>query len=803
MTTTTTNLSEALKLAAYGLPVFPVHSIRSGKCTCENTDCGSPGKHPRSRNGFKDATTDEEKIINWWNAWPDANIGLATGKVSGVVVLDVDAKNGGIENLDLLEDKHGKLPVTLIVQTGGGGLHYYFKYPEGGLKCSAGKLAVGIDIRGDGGYVVVPPSNHQSGNEYVWQDNEPGEKELAECPLWIIDELNHQQNGACEKSQPNGEGAEILLKKCLFVQHCEDNAETLSESLWHALACNLALAPGGDELFHELSRPYPNYTYNEAQKKLDNARKKSLPHTCKTISDLGFSCPNMDDEGCCSMGQVRAPIALCISSKDQIKSLAGKDRATIEQKRRLSTLILADLNGQGAFYRTPVLGELYYFFKNEKELYLIGSLEFRALCNELYEINGKDPKWAYIEEDLIVHCQRRGQVTEIYHFARFQNKKLYIHAGGHSVFRLDGESIKTINNGDDGVLFVKNNKMETIEPVFNYEGSPVRELLVNIININKSPEQKGRLDLYHAYIYSIFFESLLPTKPIVLFMGVKGSGKTSAARALKCALFGKSGQVDTGLTEKEDAFWAAVCNSYILCIDNVDKLIRWLADALAVVATGGTFKRRKLYETNTLVEYTPRCFVILTSRNPEIFLRDDVIDRLVLIEVDRREDFIPESVLLENLSYRHGEIWGELLTNLNKIVKAVNQPEKREPFDFRLADWASFVLTVSPILGIENPEQKLKLLEDSKKNFALEDNPIVMALERVQYLFQDSSAVPSGRIFEAIQERYDGTFPIKDPRVFGAELKNLLPELREIYDITVEKGPNNTKLYSIKSKDEN
>jgi len=459
------------------------------------------------------------------------------------------------------------------------------------------------------------------------------------------------------------------------------------------------------------------------------------------------------------MGQVRAPIALCISSKDQIKSLAGKDRATIEQKRRLSSLILADLNDQGAFYRTPALGELYYFFENEKELYPIGSMEFRALCNELYEINGMDPKWAYIEEDLIAHCQRRGQVTEIYHFARFQNKKLYIHAGGHSIFRLDGESIDTINNGDDGVLFVKNDKMEAIEPSYDYKGSPVRELLVDIININQSAEQKGRLDLYHAYIYSIFFESILPTKPIVLFMGVKGSGKTSAARALKCALFGKSGQVDTGLTDKEDAFWAAVCNSYVLCIDNVDKLIGWLADALAVVATGGTFKRRKLYETNTLVEYTPRCFVILTSRNPESFLRDDLIDRLVLIEVDRRKDFIPEGVLLENLSYRRGEIWGELLTNLNKIVKAVNQPEKRKPLVFRLADWASFVLTVSPILGIENPEEKLKLLEDSKKNFALEDNPIVMALERVQYLFKDSSLVSSGKIFEAIQERYDGTFP--------------------------------------------
>jgi len=205
MTTTTTNLSEVLKLAALGFPVFPIHSIRNGKCTCEKTDCGSPGKHPRTPNGFKDATTDENKIRAWWETWPSANIGLATGKVSGVVVLDVDAKNGGIENLDLLQEKYGPLPGTLISQTGGGGLHYYFRYPEGGLKCSAGKLAVGIDIRGDGGYVVAPPSNHISGHEYVWQDDEPGEIEIAAMPQWIIDGLKKPAEPTAQNLNPEFE----------------------------------------------------------------------------------------------------------------------------------------------------------------------------------------------------------------------------------------------------------------------------------------------------------------------------------------------------------------------------------------------------------------------------------------------------------------------------------------------------------------------------------------------------------------------------------------------------------------------
>jgi len=98
----------------------------------------------------------------------------------------VDAKNGGLDNLELLESEHEALPETLVAQTGGGGRHYFFKYPKGGLKNSAGKFAPGIDTRGDGGYVIVEPSNHISGGSYRWLNPEPDETELAQVPEWIL-----------------------------------------------------------------------------------------------------------------------------------------------------------------------------------------------------------------------------------------------------------------------------------------------------------------------------------------------------------------------------------------------------------------------------------------------------------------------------------------------------------------------------------------------------------------------------------------------------------------------------------------
>jgi hypothetical protein len=157
----------ALAHAAKGVPVFPLVP---------------GGKEPMTPRGFYDATTDEETIRWWWGEVPSANVGIPTGAASGFFVLDVDT-GYGFASLDELTRERGELPETRTQRTSGGA-HYLFEVPAGEkVPNSAGRIAVGIDVRGDGGYIVAPPSRTESA--YVVINEAP----IAKAPTWLLEAL--------------------------------------------------------------------------------------------------------------------------------------------------------------------------------------------------------------------------------------------------------------------------------------------------------------------------------------------------------------------------------------------------------------------------------------------------------------------------------------------------------------------------------------------------------------------------------------------------------------------------------------
>lgn len=174
----------ALRLSSLGHLVFPVHTSVGTRCSCRNPKCPNPGKHPRTAHGLKDASSDPEQIQKWWTATPDANIGLRTG--AGLLVVDIDPARGGEDSMTALLTVNGSLPPTPEAVTGSGGRHIYFQ-TDGEVRNSVSAVGAGIDIRGDGGFVVAPPSIHATGRSYEWASGRGiGDLPLAPVPQWLL-----------------------------------------------------------------------------------------------------------------------------------------------------------------------------------------------------------------------------------------------------------------------------------------------------------------------------------------------------------------------------------------------------------------------------------------------------------------------------------------------------------------------------------------------------------------------------------------------------------------------------------------
>jgi hypothetical protein len=174
----TAALEAALSYAEDGMLVLPLHWPLGHGCSCRKPGCEHPGKHPFGPavpNGKDSATRDVDRIRDWWKRWPAANIGIRPAV--GMVVLDVDPRNGGEATLRKLQMANGALPETLTATTGSGGAHVWYAAP----KVTAGKLGAGLDVKTERGYLVAAPSIHVSGGVYRWTTEAP----IVSAPRWL------------------------------------------------------------------------------------------------------------------------------------------------------------------------------------------------------------------------------------------------------------------------------------------------------------------------------------------------------------------------------------------------------------------------------------------------------------------------------------------------------------------------------------------------------------------------------------------------------------------------------------------
>lgn len=169
----------AIRWGQHGIPIFPCQS----------------NKKPFTEEGYKDAVANRHQIHKWWKDFPDAMIGMPTGLMTGFWVLDVDVPkedklDDGRSTLKEFTDKHGPLPETRIHKTPSGGMHYLFKMPQDGQEIrNRTRFLPGLDARGSGGYIILPPSSNLDGTYSVLDESEP-----ATAPAWLLELVRNKKS---------------------------------------------------------------------------------------------------------------------------------------------------------------------------------------------------------------------------------------------------------------------------------------------------------------------------------------------------------------------------------------------------------------------------------------------------------------------------------------------------------------------------------------------------------------------------------------------------------------------------------
>ncbi|HPO10222.1 MAG TPA: bifunctional DNA primase/polymerase, partial [bacterium] len=216
-------LTAALGYAAKGWSVMPLN-----------------GKVPVTKHGFKDATTDPDGIKTWWADCPNANVGIVTGKRSGLIVLDIDPRHGGDESLREIMEECGSFSETVVCETGGGGLHFYFRCSEEDMRGRTGILP-GIDVKAEGGYVVAPPSIHPETQEaYRWKEGQgPDAVPVADVPPCLMDLINGTPAAAAKESGwnelgtiPKGKRHTVLVSLAGTMRNRGMGEEAIFQALW-------------------------------------------------------------------------------------------------------------------------------------------------------------------------------------------------------------------------------------------------------------------------------------------------------------------------------------------------------------------------------------------------------------------------------------------------------------------------------------------------------------------------------------------------------------------------------------------
>ena len=647
---TKTTLETALEYEKLGWSIFPV-----GKDKRPLLDSWLELQSRRST---------PEEIKKWYTLLPDAGIAVVTGKISNITVLDIDAKHNR-------SPKEFKIPPTVSSQTGGGGVHIFFKYHPS--KSSNGQLfGLGVDLKSDGGYVVLSPSIHNSGKKYEWMLS-PSNTEMAEVPEWLIQALDNNKN---------------------------------VEKLWKKETSEVT----------EGNR-------NETAASIAGKIRQTLPVELReTVGWPGMLAWNMAISKPLPENELRG-IWQSIAKYDTEKSSVQKNE--IEKESIEKRIIDSILNNP----------EVKLFHDDQNDAYISaqisGHQEIWQCKSKALKRLLSMKCWELIQNPLRSESAR-SIITTLEGKACFEGPKIKLQNrsawhGDDLWYDLTNQSWQSIKINEQGweivnkppILFKRySHSQEQITPSTNGNIN----LLLNYINITDN-EQKL---LLLVFLVSCFIPDFAHV--ILIVFGSQGSAKSTLSKLLRLIVDPSLIEV-ASMPDNQKELIQTLAHHAFLFFDNVSYISESVSDTLCKAVTGSGFPKRELYSDDEDVIYSFKRCIGINGINL-VATRPDLLERSLLIELERispherREDKELKESFEKDLPVILGGV-------LDILVKALKIKKTLILTDLpRMADFASWGCAITEALGYDK-EIFLKAYRtniDKQIETALNENIVATAL---------------------------------------------------------------------------
>lgn len=435
--------------------------------------------------------------------------------------------------------------------------------------------------------------------------------------------------------------------------------------------------------------------------------------------------------------------------------------------RSAASTAISYFKEQGRLVRDDV--DTYWLNYKTHQLITLDSQSWVRLTHNLLGINQAESFGRQTAESIRHYAYDAAKEVTVKRRSHWNGKEELINLGGPEIYVLcgDPERRRVMLNGEGDVLFKNAEDTLRVPNLLAVEDSAISpwQLLTNDVNyqagenISATPIQQR--EMLKAYILSIFFAEVMPTRPILTFIADPGAGKTTTARRILWIVEGPSQNVLSLNQDKPDSLRASMAVHKFVVLDNLDDTkAAWLTDTLNRAATGSHTELRKLHTTNEMQKLLFDCYIAITSTKMP-FSDEAVFSRILPIELAKMLAFQPESIVQSDIVNNFKGMWKGMLKDLDKVVYELNRIKEIEmPTETRLADFAVFCRRIQEADFLDGKEliEGLSTLSSRQKRMLEKASPFIEVLEIwIRSRPEDGSKwMPMNEVFSTLQRVASG-----------------------------------------------